>query len=775
MKTRNRKKIAITIFLILIVAIITSAWWFANQNWQDGYKKQVSDGAVQLLQNNPYDQISVVVIVIDGLRWPEGIGDPNHKFIPHIWNDLVPMGSLLTNNWIESPTATTSSHTAMMTGRISPVPNDGHIHPVFPTFMEEFRDARSDYVESKIAEITRIPSGIFRPTGSTLAEIDDLLADAREFGPEKTGMYLGKDLIHSINQSSSGRYPDEDILLIDSLRDIEVTEYFKAKIPDVHPNMVFVNLGDVDECGHEAEWHYYVDAIRWADFHVWEMWQTLQDELRYRGKTYFIVTTDHGRHVPERGGFPQHGCFCEWCRHSFMLLIGPGIKEGFISDAQHSELDLAPTIGEIMGFETPASTGNAIDEIFENDWKFPEPGKTATSNLVAEDKSNVDDRDTVDILLNSLAGQLDGKKYEYGEELAMLYLTAAARLNNKTGDVEDWERAIYTTAPSDDNTTDIRQLVAAYPQHLYAQAYVKSHESPGDLLDNGISLFSAALNAELIDPDNENWKIPELTIEETSLIAPMLATSKNNITPTATRHAVKMILDKLAEYEGNDRVYNMGFEDFLDDFRYREGPNEIFTEKEISMRDRMWLIWGIEHVLKEANPDHVPDLYPLLERQHRLLVAFMHEWQDANAMVGGTGDLGEDIDFGAQGLALSNLAEFKPWRKWELDALGYNMDIYRTPLFSWPPHHFFYLLGQANALAGGWAANERLKLYVEDDGTIRHDLLDKGDPIKPGDVDYIEAASALAYGLSRFELADYNLFNLEMYPIVHQQDWERGQ
>jgi len=772
MKTGNKKKIAITVVLILIVAVIASAWWFANQNWQDGYKKQVSDGAVQLLQNNPYDQISVVVIVIDGLRWPEGIGDPDHKFIPHIWNDLVPKGSLLINNWIESPTATTSSHTAMMTGRISPVPNDGHIRPVFPTFMEEFRDARSDYVESKIAEITRIPGGIFRPTGSTLSEIYDLLADAREFSPEKTGMYLGKDLIHSINQSSSGRYPDEDILLIDSLRDIEVTEYFKAKIPDVHPNMVFVNLGDVDECGHEAEWHYYVDAIRWADFHVWEMWQALQEELRYRGKTYFIVTTDHGRHVPERGGFPQHGCFCELCRHSFMLLIGPGIKEGFVSDAQHSELDLAPTIGKIMGFETPASTGTAIDEIFEDEWQFPTSRGTPAVQSVTKDREAVDDRDTINLLAEKIGESLGNGTSDDLEELVFLALLMQGHVK------PEFLSVIHEGLKTrfDFTIADAHDLAKVYPASILGlepewtvpteHQFLTGHES-----ELWIRFDEHAKNFGII---NEQYEFAgnDLSVLERILLAISFMQERNSgdRRPPDSTMTGSILLKTLAEYEGEDRVYNMDFEDFLDDFRYREGPNEIFTVKEISMRDRMWLVWGIEHVLKEANPDHMPDLYPLLERQHRLLVAFMHEWQDANAMVGGTGDLGEEIDFVAQGLALSNLAEFKPWRKWELDALGYSMDIYRTPLFSWPPHHFFYLLGQANALAGEWAANERLKLYVEDDGTIRHDLLDQGDPIKPGDDGYIEAASALAYGLSRFELADYNLFDLEMYPIVHQQD-----
>jgi len=187
------------------------------------------------------------------------------------------------------------------------------------------------------------------------------------------------------------------------------------------------------------------------------------------------------------------------------------------------------------------------------------------------------------------------------------------------------------------------------------------------------------------------------------------------------------------------------------------------------MPDRIWLLWGIERVLAESDPTHVPDLHPVLERQYRLLVAFCNEWQDANAMIGGTGDLGEDIYLPSQGLALSAMAEFKPWRRWELDQLGYSPAIYATPLFDFPFQHLFYILGQANALAGAWTADDQLKLYVNDDGTIRRDLLDRSLPYRPADPDYALTATSLAYGLGCFEKADYADFDLELYPLVHQQ------
>ena len=749
------------VIILALVVLGVVGYVRANGAWQEAYRKQVSEGIVNLLQTNPFDRTPVVVIVIDGLRWEEGIGAQD-KYIPHIWNDLRPLGTLLTNYRIASPTATTSSHTAMVTGRISTVPNDGHIRPVFPTLHEYYRDARSYYVETALQQIIKPPPGVFRPDAGSTAEVEKLANEARHFPPEKTALYLGKDLIYSLDQSSCGRYPEDDVFLIDRMRDIEITEFFRAKIPDIKPNMIVINLGDVDEAGHEVEWFQYVDTIRSADRLVWEMWQALQAETKYRDRTIFAVTTDHGRHVPSRGGYPHHGCFCEGCRHSFMLLIGPGIRRDYISSSPHTELDLVPTIGQALGFATPGAKGEPMMEIFEDGENLPHPFETPTTALVERDRRCVDDRDTAAVLLDTLCEQVSPDTWGNNPETALLILAMAARVRTHPDEAAKWTQRARERVPLQRSEGSLPDLLLAYPMILFGV--------DSDVGGQGLRLYTNAVSTGPLNP-SEPDQLPDVAdMEQRAMIAALVAAGgRINHDSSATRYAYSLLLDALADLEGEEKVYATGLEDFIDDYHYRRPPNEIFTESEISMRDRMWLLWGIERVLAEADASHAPDLHALLERQYRLLVAFVHEWEDANAMVGGSGELGEEIDFVAQGLALAALAEFKPWRKWELDELGYSPTIYRTPLFSWPEEHFFYIMGQVNALAGGWAANERLQLYVNDDGTIRHDLLDSGEPYEPSDPDYTLVAAALAYGLSRFESADYSEYDLEIYPLVKQQ------
>ncbi len=765
---RNPK--AILWFIIILIAATAlgyTSYSRANNEWQQDYRDRVSQGIVGLLQNNQYDQYAVVVIVVDGLRWEEGCGAEDTYF-PHIWNDLRPLGTLCTNYYIESPTLTTSSHSSMMSGRRYSVPNDGHIRPVFPTFIEYYRDARMSYLQSSIEELISYPPGLLRPDAHSMAEVNTLVSDALTFEPDKTPFYLGKNLLYSLDQSSSGHYPADDVLLIDCMVDLEITEYFRAKIPDVRPNMVVVNLADVDEAAHEGDWHYYVDSIRWADRHVWAMWEALQAETRYRDKTYFFVTTDHGRHTPERGGYMHHDCFCEGCRRSFLLAIGPGIRQDSVTDTPYSELDLAPTIGTVMGFDTPGATGILMSDIFEETHEFPTLRPTETTARIAEDRLNVDERDTGRLLLDTILDRLHSDGTEIDKTtLAMAMLAVAARIQSHPGEGIEWAEISGGIFPTAIDAQSIGDLVLGYP---FIQLTREMPPPEGVIYDiNMWDGLDSAMNSAILDLSDPEM-LDDLDYSEIALISALLAASGNSRDrPDETRFAYTLMLNTLANIEDQDLVYTPDLHDFIKDYNYREDGNEMFTA-EISMRDRMWLMWGLERILAEADRSHVEDLQQFLERQYRLMVAFTHDWQDANAMVGGTGDLSEDIDLVAQGISIAALAEFEPWRRWELDELGYSPIIYRTPIFGWPRAHFFYLLGMANALAGGWTANERLRLYVNDDGSIRHDLIDSMPPVGTSSPEYLEAACALAYGFARFEIADYNTFDLETYPLIHQQD-----
>ncbi|HEX9744974.1 MAG TPA: sulfatase-like hydrolase/transferase [bacterium] len=753
--------------LVGILLLIGGGYLYSqsSRDWQDSYRSRVSSELVTLIQDNQFDTHAVVIVVIDGLRYTEGIGGGD-EYIPFIYNELVPRGCLFTNYRIESPTVTTSSHSSMLTGRTTEVPNDGHIRPVFPTFFEQYRDARSEYLAGEIASITDPGGGIFRPDAGTREEIDYLVSRSLEFDSMKTPMFLGKDLISNLNQSSSGRYPDSQIFLADSMRDIEVTDLFRAKLPDVRPTMVLVNLADTDESAHEAVWQYYADAIRQADRWVEEIWNALQAETRYRDNTYFILTTDHGRHSPDRGGFSHHGDFCESCQHSFLLVIGPGIKQGEVFDTRYTELDVAPTVAAMMGFEMPASNGEVIDEIFESPEDLPVPIPTVADDLVLHDKEVVDNRDTAGELRNVVSGHLSDSRLDFSFTQLFEILTLCEAGENDPESVSQplskIAASIIAELANDDKSRTFDYIHYIYPM-LTTSKTLAEVDPPVSSELTQLATSMARNNSEWI---GTYWEedFEKAMLGDIGLAAAGKLTDDSEL----TRSALGSVLSMLASFEGTGKAFDESFEDCIDDWRYREGPSVLFTDIDPTMHQKMLLLWSLERILAECDPTHSPELYQLVRRQYRLMCAFTHEWQDANAVVGGTGEFSDKIDFLAQGLCLASFAEFKPWRKWELDGLGYSEDIYITPLFDFPFQHMFYLLGQANALAGCWAANERLQLCVNDDLSINPDFLYSGQTLRSGSDEYYEAVAGLAYGLTRFEKADYQMFDLELYPLIHQ-------
>ncbi|UCD74631.1 MAG: alkaline phosphatase family protein [Phycisphaerales bacterium] len=135
-----------------------------------------------------------------------------------------------------------------------------------------------------------------------------------------------------------------------------------------HPALMLVNLADVDGAGHTADWDQYTGAIAIADRIAYDFWQFIQSDEYYRNKTALILTTDHGRHSDGiASGFAGHGCLCRGCRHLLFLAIGPDFKTDFVSDSHKNREDLAPTVGAILGFQTPYAEGEVMTDL------FPEP------------------------------------------------------------------------------------------------------------------------------------------------------------------------------------------------------------------------------------------------------------------------------------------------------------------------------------------------------------------------------------------------------------------
>jgi hypothetical protein len=83
-----------------------------------------------------------------------------------------------------------------------------------------------------------------------------------------------------------------------------------------HPRAVFISFGETDEFAHSGDYAQYLISLHRGDAFIARIWETLQADPFYRGKTTLIVTTDHGR-GDTRNDRPD----MSWRQHSSPLAL----------------------------------------------------------------------------------------------------------------------------------------------------------------------------------------------------------------------------------------------------------------------------------------------------------------------------------------------------------------------------------------------------------------------------------------------------------------------
>jgi hypothetical protein len=93
-------------------------------------------------------------------------------------------------------------------------------------------------------------------------------------------------------------------------------------VKEAQPRVLFVGYGETDSWAHSGRYDLVLTAARQVDRFVEQLWNTMQSMPQYRGKTTFIVTTDHGR-----GSGPvdwkEHGIESPGSADVWMAVIGP--------------------------------------------------------------------------------------------------------------------------------------------------------------------------------------------------------------------------------------------------------------------------------------------------------------------------------------------------------------------------------------------------------------------------------------------------------------------
>ena len=128
------------------------------------------------------------------------------------------------------------------------------------------------------------------------------------------------------------------------------------------PRLLLVNFWDMD-IAHWGSYSLYLQAITKTDRLCGMLWDEVQSNPNYRGKTTVLMLPELGRDgdVNAANGFLNHRSGDPSCRNVWLLALGAGVPKGETERiVQH--VDVAATAAELLAFQCK-STGRPLKEL----------------------------------------------------------------------------------------------------------------------------------------------------------------------------------------------------------------------------------------------------------------------------------------------------------------------------------------------------------------------------------------------------------------------------
>ncbi len=345
----------------------------------------------------------IVILFGGGTRSSETIDEPTHRYIPHLWNEMVPKGTLLTNMRVEHKVVHPNSAGSIMTGHWEWDDIDWTKPVANPTIFELYRKAHKALDTSAWAFVY---ASILAKTGESLASGYGKKYAANVVEPPTIPRTTAEEMNRRMQGAISLGSTDAEIntahicaklarstsristlgLRSKQAQTFLETEYAKWKTESgttshdaflaeraiacmrkFAPTVMAVDFGEID-CAHYGSWSRYVEAIRRTDELTWKLWRATEQIEQYRGRTLMLILPDHGRELDRPGhyGFIHHSNFYnnegadEGCRRVWMLALGPDVKRGYQIDKPIPITTVAATGLEYLGLEASAGAESSV-------------------------------------------------------------------------------------------------------------------------------------------------------------------------------------------------------------------------------------------------------------------------------------------------------------------------------------------------------------------------------------------------------------------------------
>jgi hypothetical protein len=336
---------------------------------------------------------TVVVTFGGGARDEETFAAEGQENIPHMMNELIPQATFCTqviNQGILGHYVATAS---LATGVYETFDNFANVAPTNPTVFEyyrkELRKPTSDaWVIAPSNGFNRIGesngSHFSSGFGAQVVLPKLLLSDALGNGHPKSKAlnYRLQDSYENPLVTPFLQQTDVPLSRLKEVLDLSVEDFIRHAqsltsadelsvyvmrriMKQFAPSLLWITLHDMD-VAHSGAYSLYIDGIRRTDRLCSEIWQMIESDPEYKGRTTMLVLPDFGRDSDfdvSGNGFQHHRTGDPLSRTTWLMALGPHIRQNMTVDRPLDSLDLVPTLGALMGFQTPGAKGKPISEI----------------------------------------------------------------------------------------------------------------------------------------------------------------------------------------------------------------------------------------------------------------------------------------------------------------------------------------------------------------------------------------------------------------------------
>jgi len=349
----------------------------------------------------PRSQNKVIIVTFGGgVRYSETFAPEGVRNIPHLLA-LKPEGYFYRSCINSGVLSHFNSTASIVTGNWQRVDDFGFQQPASPTLFELYRKQRSASALDAWAIATnksfatmgsssdggfgdRFGGNVVLPKQLLLEAVEGAIRKGSEGGVANRDLVL-EHLENVLNEGyegvgwtifKAGRELDRKVraTLLRGLVDYihgpeaptsgdELTFFITREVMrEFAPRLLLVNFWDMD-VAHWGSYSLYLQAITKTDRLCGMLWDEVQENPRYRGKTTVLILPELGRDgdVNTANGFLNHRSGDTSCRNVWLLALGAGVPKGETErTVQH--VDIAATAAELLGAKCDGA-GRALKEL----------------------------------------------------------------------------------------------------------------------------------------------------------------------------------------------------------------------------------------------------------------------------------------------------------------------------------------------------------------------------------------------------------------------------